>query len=163
MSVYGLSLFYSSLMGSPYVPTGNKIILDILKEVKFKRNGLFIELGSGDGRVSRIAVKTYQVKATGVDVNPLLIIWSNLLTKIQGINKNCHFSRKNIFDIDYSQADYLYIFLMPDIIKKLTPKLNRELKKGAIIISHGFPIIDFKNKLIKKAERRPFPTYYYKV
>jgi len=54
-------------------------------------------------------------------------------------------------------------FLFPALISKLVPKFNKELKKGAVIISHGFPVSEYKFKLIKKVERSPFPTYYYKI
>lgn len=163
MSIYGLSLIYSSLMGSPYVATRNKVILDILKEVKFKRNGLFVELGSGDARIVRTAVKKYHLKGLAVDINGLINLWAKILSKLDKTNKEIVYKTENIFDTDLTNADYLYLFLMPDLLKKLVPKFNRELKKGAIIISHGFPIKEYEKKLIKKVERKPFPTYYYRT
>lgn len=161
MSIYGLSLIYSSLMGSPYVATRNKVILDILKEVKFKRNGLFVELGSGDGRIIRTAVKKYHLKGLAVDISGLINFWAKILSKLDKTNKNIDFKTENIFDTDLTKADYLYLFLMPDLLKKLVPKFDKELRKGTIIISHGFPIKEYEKKLIKKVERKPFPTYYY--
>lgn len=161
MSVYGLSLIYSSLMGSPYVPTRSKVIFDILKEVKFKRNGLFVELGSGDARMVRAAVKKYHLKGLAVDINGLINLWAKILSKFDKTNKSIIFKTENIFDTDLTKADYLYLFLMPDLLKKLIPKFDRELKKGAVVISHGFPIKEYESKLIQKVERRPFPTYYY--
>ena len=163
MSVYGLSLIYSSLMGSPYVPTRNKVILDILKEVKFKRGKLFVELGSGDARIIRMAVKKYHLKGLAVDINGLINLWAKLLSRFDKMNKNIIFKTENIFHTDLTKADYLYLFLMPDLLKKLVPKFYRELKKGAIIISHGFPIKEYESKLIKQVDRKPFPTYYYMV
>ena len=163
MSVYGLSMIFSSLMGAPYVPTKNKLALDILKEVKFKKNGLFVELGSGDGRIVRTAVKTYSVKGLAVDVNGLLIIWSKFLSKLDGTYPRINFVVKNILAVNLIRADYIYLFLFPAIIKKLVPIFDKELRKGTIIISHGFPISEYKKKLIKKVDRNTFPTYYYKI
>ncbi len=161
MSVYGISLIYSSLMGAPYVPTKNKLAFEILKEIKFKKDGLFVELGSGDGRIVRTAVKNFSVKGLAVDVNFLLIIWSKILAKFDGTYQQMIFIVKNILTVDLTKADYIYLFLFPALIEKLAPKFDRELKKGAIIISHGFPVKGYETKLIKKVERRPFPTYYY--
>ncbi len=163
MSVYGLSLIYSSLMGSPYVPTRNKVVLDILKEVKFQKGKLFVELGSGDARMIRIAVKKYQLKGLAVDINGLITLWAKILSKFDKTNKDIVYKTENIFATDLTKADYLYLFLMPDLLKKLVPKFDQELKKGAIIISHGFPIKEYEKKLIKQIDRRPFPTYYYKT
>jgi hypothetical protein len=161
MSIYGASLIYSSLMGAPYVPTKNKLALDILKEITYKKNGLFVELGSGDARITRAAVKSYPVRGLAVDVNGLLIFWSKILSKFDGTYPKMGFLIKNILDVDLSQADYIYLFLFPALIEKLLPKFNKELKRGTIIISHGFPITKYKNNLIKRVDRRPFPTYYY--
>ena len=163
MSVYGLSLIYSSLMGSPYVPTRSKVILEILSEVKFKKNKLFIELGSGDARVIRLAVKKYHLKGLAVDINGLINLWAKILSKFDKTNKDIVFKTENIFDTNLTKADYLYLFLMPDLLKKLVSKFDKELKKGTILISHGFPINEYKNRLIKRADRRPFPTYYYRI
>lgn len=150
-------------MGAPYVPTQNKLTLDILKEVKFKKNGLFIELGSGDARITRTAVKNYSVYGMAVDVNLLLILWSKFLSKLDGTRSRIDFVTKNILAISLTKADYIYLFLFPALIDKLLPKFKKELKKGTIIISHGFEIVEFKKKLIKKVPRNTFPTYYYRV
>ncbi|MFA6532663.1 MAG: hypothetical protein WCT22_01540 [Patescibacteria group bacterium] len=162
MSVYGISLIISSLYGAPYVPTKNKLALEILKEVKFKKNGLFIELGSGDGRIVRTAVQNYSVRGMAVDINGLLIIWSKFLAKLDKTYQGINFVNKNILKVDLTKADYIYLFLFPALIKKLIPNFDRDLRKGTVIISHGFPIEEYKNKIIKKVDRSTFPTYYYR-
>lgn len=163
MSVYGVSLIYSSLMGAPYVPTRGKLAEEILKEVKYKKNGLFIELGSGDARIVRTAVKLYGVTGVAVDVNGLLIFWSKILSKIDKTYSKLEFVKANILKIDLTKADYIYLFLFPALIAKLVPIFDKELKKGTIIISHGFPVVEYKKKLFKKVDRSTFPTYYYRV
>ncbi len=160
-----MSLIFSSLMGAPYVPTKNKLAIEILKEVKFKKNGLFVELGSGDARVVRTAVKLYRVKGLAVDINGLLIFWSKILKfldpRLRGDDRLV-FLNKNILKVDLKNADYIYLFLFPALIKKLIPNFDRDLKKGTIIISHGFQVEEYKRKLIKKVDRSTFPTYYYR-
>ena len=163
ISIYTLFLIYSSIKGSPYVPTKKKELEVILGELQPKKEKLMIELGSGDGRMLRLAAKTYGLNGTGIDINPLLNFWANLLWKLSSKNSKSSliFKTENVFDTDYRKADYLYIFLMPKLIAELTPKLNEELKKGAIVISHGFPILTWKRKLYKTLGRKPFPTYFY--
>lgn len=157
ISVYTSSLIYSSFKGSPYVATRSTKIFEILKDANLQKGKLFVELGSGDGRMVRTAVKNFGVKGIGIDINPLLIFWANILG-----NKNIEFKVKNIFNVNLEEADYIYIFLMPDLIKKLTFKMDKELKKGAVVISHGFPITSWKKKLYKTIKSVPFPTYFYK-
>ncbi|PJC80774.1 hypothetical protein CO008_00990, partial [Candidatus Roizmanbacteria bacterium CG_4_8_14_3_um_filter_36_12] len=112
----------------------------------------------GDGRIVRTAVKHYNVKGVGIDINPLLIFWA----KILGTN-GIQYKLENIFETDLKQSDYIYIFLMPKLIEKLALKMNKEVKKGAIVISHGFPIKGWEKKLIKTLKRIPFSTYFYRV
>ena len=162
MSVYGLSMIFSSAKGAPYVPTKKKLALEILKEVRFKKNGLFIELGSGDGRIVRTAVKNYHIYGMAIEVNYLLIIWSKFLSRLDGTRDKINFVAKNILNVDLTKADYIYLFLFPALIEKLLPKFDDELKKETIIISHGFQIEKYKKKLIKKVDRNTFPTYYYR-
>lgn len=158
MAVYTLFLIYSSVKGSPYVATKNKIIEEILKEVRLKKGKLFVELGSGDGRIVRTAVKKYKVKGIGIDINPLLVFWAKILG-----NKNIEFRVENILETNLTKADYVYLFLMPKLIEKLSKKMENELKSGSIVISHGFPIIGWEKRLFKKLKAVPFPTYYYKI
>ena len=160
-SAFTISFIYSSLKGSPYVPTKNNVIDRILKNAKLKPGQLFLELGSGDGRVCRFAASRYKVTSIGVDVNPLLVWYANLLVKLKRLN-NIHFYCKNIFITDTSKADVIFLFLMPKLISQLLPKLENEMKKNAVVISHGFKVIGWEKRLIGILDDGPFPTYYYR-
>jgi len=161
-SILTASFIYSSLKGSPYVPTRQKEIDKILKYAKLKPGQIFYELGCGDGRVARRAAQLYKVKSSGVDVNPILVKYANFLAKFYKI-KNCRFIKQDIFATNLRQADILYLFLMPKLISSLVPKMEKELKAKTVIISHGFQIVEWKNKLYKKIEGKPFWSYYYRI
>lgn len=161
MTAYSLLLIYSSFMGSPYVPTKQKEIELILRNVTLKRGGLFYELGCGDGRVVRAAVKKYNVKGIGIDINPLMVLYARLFSKIQNIP--CTFKRGDLLDLDYRIADYIYLFLMPGLIKKLVPIIKSQAKRKALIISHGFRLIGMEKFLIKHIPHTPFPTFIYRL
>lgn len=160
--VYMFFLIYSHLKGSPYVPTKMKEIEFILAEMKPKRNSVFYDLGCGDGRMIRTAVKKYEVKGIGVDVNPLLIGWSRFFASVGGL-PGAVFMRKNIFDVDLRDADDIYIFLLPGLISRLVPKFKKEMKPGCLLVSHGFKIDEFKRYLVKSIPHTPFPTYFYRL
>lgn len=162
ITVYTSFLLYSSWMGSPYVPTRQKEMECILRKAQLKKRKMFVELGCGDGRVMRMAAKKYGVRGTGIDVNPIVLGWAKFLSRLQKVN-NLTYIRQNMFNADLSQADYLYLFLMPDLINKLTPKLRRQIKKNCVIISHGFPVKSLEDRLINKIPHSPFPTYFYRI
>ena len=129
---------------------------------KIKKGEHLIELGSGDGRATRYAVKELGVRGKGIDVNPFLVRWSNFLAKRQKLS-GIEFVKENVFKSDLSEADLLYLFLMPEMLEELRPKFEKELKKGTQIISHGFKIPGLEQKLVKTLTNKPFSTYYYKL
>jgi SAM-dependent methyltransferase len=162
LSVFAVSMLYSSFKGSPYVPTKLKEVIDIMTQASLKKGSVFIELGCGDGRAVREAVKRFGVKGTGVDINPVLILWAKILSwwkKVKGVR----FKVENIFDTDLRKADYVYLFLMPELIESLKPKLKKEMKKGAVVISHGFNIHGWDKYRYKFMDHKPFPTYFYRL
>jgi len=160
-SIITLSLIISGLKGSPYVPTKNKELKAIFEQVDLKKGDKLYDLGCGDGRAIRFAVKEFGVKGVGYDVNTFLIWYSRFLAFIKGL-KNIDFQVKNILSVDLKDANYIYIFLMPKLIKNLVPLFDSQLKKDAIVISHGFKIEGWEKKLTKVIKHEPFPTYYYK-
>lgn len=162
ITVYTIFLIYSSLMGSPYVPSKQKEVEFILGQIHFIKNSYFIDLGCGDGRVVRTAVKKYHLVGLGIDINPILIFWARVNSFFLKTQINLKFKTENVFKTPLKKAKYVYIFLMPDLIAKLKVKFEKELKKNTIIISHGFPVVGWEKKLTKKIPHTPFPTYYYR-
>lgn len=160
--LYTSFLIYSHLKGAPYVPTANKEIDSILKEADLKTNDIFLELGCGDGRVVRRAVQRYHVQGIGVDVNPLLLYQGKIMSKINKLDGNIIFKKENMLQSNFGEADTIYLFLLPDLIKKILPKLEKGTKKNCLFISHGFKIHNWQQYLTKTIDHSPFPTYYYK-
>ncbi|HRN70598.1 MAG TPA: class I SAM-dependent methyltransferase [Candidatus Woesebacteria bacterium] len=159
-ATYAVLFVYSWLQGAPYVPTQNKEVQTILKEANIQKSMTFLELGCGDGRVTREAVKQYQVKGIGIDINPELVIRARILAKRDNLS-GIEFHRKNITDTDVSKADVIYIFLFPALIERIKEKLLHQTKQEALIISHGFKIPFLSSMLVKELKGTKFTTYYY--
>lgn len=149
-------------MGSPFVPTSKKELINFLKEAGIKKGQLFLELGCGDGRVVKTAVKEYGARGIGIDINPTLILYARFRAWLSR-TKNLEFKVQNLHKTDLSQADIIYLFLMPELIKKLEPRLKAGTKKNADIISHGFKIVGWEKYNFKTIPNKPFPTYYYRL
>lgn len=150
------------LMGGPYVPTRKNRLKAILEAANLKPGMKLMELGSGDGRLVREAVKTYRVKGWGIEVHPMLTWYARLLTRMHNLS-GARFIRGNIFKINLSKFEVIFVFLLPKTMRKLSVKFKKECQKGTLIISHGFKLPEFEKNLIKTLHHSPFPTYYYKV
>lgn len=154
---------FSSLKGAPYVPTVKRQLDAILAYMKPKKNSLFIELGSGDGRLLRRAAQTYSIKGVGYDINWILIAWSRFLSKRDKTSSQVTFIKSDIFTVDLRKADYVYFFLMPKIIDSLIPKFEKELRKNVLVATHGFKIPGWEKKLVHTLPDKDFSTFYYKI
>ncbi len=157
---YMLFLIYSSVMGAPYVPSKKKLIVNILQEIPLTKKTRFLDLGCGDGRVVIAAAKEYKLKAVGIDINPMIIAWAKIkarLTKVTAVE----FRVANIFKTDLKNYDIIFMFLMPQLLIKLKPKLQQETKKKALLISHGFKIDGWDKYCFRMLKGRPFNTYLY--
>jgi len=160
-AIYGITLIFSSVKGAPYVPTSQKRVDKILKEAHLKKGQTFLELGSGDGRIVRTAVRQYGVTGIGIDINPVLTFIARLYAKKEKLN-TIFFKTQNVFDSDLSKAHVIYIFLMPALILKLIPRFSK-LPKKTILISHGFKIEGWDSKIYKTIKTEPFSTFYYRI
>ena len=61
-----------------------------------------------------------------------------------GIADRATFVWRDIFDVDLSPATVVTIYLFPEVNARLLPKLRRELRPGTRIVSHQYPIGDWK-------------------
>ena len=156
-----VNLYFSILTRNcPYLGTSQKTIDKILKEAELKEGQYFLELGCGDGRVLRQAAREYKMKGRGIDIHG----WAILKAKILARNKNIEFKKTDIFKTDIGGADVIYLFLTREILKKLAPKLRREIRPGALLISHGFEIPEFRECLWKIVEHeKDLPSYQRKT
>lgn len=135
----GLSWFAGS--DAPYVPTNQDLIDKVLKAAGVKKDKVFYELGSGDGRVVIEAAKL-GAKANGIEQSWMRVWYSRYKSRMEGTNKKTHFCHGNIFDRNYYPADIVYIYLLTPAVHKLEEKLKKELNPGAIVITQTY---HFKN------------------
>jgi len=54
------------------------------------------------------------------------------------------FYEGNLFDVDFSEATVLTLYLLPDVNLKLKPKILSEMKPGSRVVSHAFNMGDWK-------------------
>ena len=149
-------------IGPPAVGTPKKIIKEILAEIKPKQGSLFIDLGSGSGQVIRIAVKKYRVTGLGIEINPLLVLWSKIMIFLEN-SKGITFKRKNYLAVDLSSADTIFFYLLPKYLPPVVEKIEKECRKNTLVVSQRFKVEKWTNKLIKEMNRKNNSTYIYKL
>lgn len=162
LSFYLIFNLIAIIKGAVYLPTKQKEIDFILKNANLKKEQVFFDLGSGDGRIILAAVKKYEVLGTGIEINPLLIFYSKILAKVEKLN-NIRFKREDLFKTNIKKANVIFTFLMPNTLKKLRQKFLTECQKNVLIISHGFIIEGWEKYLQKTISDNTYPTYFYRL
>lgn len=161
VTVFLAALIYSSVRGAPYVPTKKKIIEEILKTINLKKGQNFLELGCGDGRVLRMAALHYGVRGLGIDINPIIIWWAKWKSR-KHKNLKIRFEVNNVNSVSLAGYDVIYLFLMPELLSKLGPKIRKEADKDVTVVSHGFKVEGWDKYLADTLKLEPFYTYYYR-
>jgi SAM-dependent methyltransferase len=121
-----------------FVPTPQELVDEILKMASVTSRDVVYDLGSGDGRIPITAAKKYGARAVGVDICEIRIQEANANLREAGVGDKVRFIRGDMFKIDLREATVVTMYLLPALNLELIPKLNRELKPGARIVSHAW-------------------------
>lgn len=124
--------------GGPYVPTPNVIVEHMLEMAKVTAKDHVIDLGSGDGVIVLTAARRYGSSGYGVDIDEELVQLSNQRARSMGLASRVRFETKDIFKADVSKATVVTLYLLPEMMRALLPKLFRELQPGTRIVSHDY-------------------------
>jgi len=125
---------------APYLPTPETIVERMLELGQLKPGEKMFDLGSGDGRIVFMAARKFKADATGVELDTDLFIHSDAKIRQLGLQKTARIIHGDILKQDYSQADLITVYLLPESNIKVRPVLEPQLKKGTRIVAHDFEI-----------------------
>lgn len=145
------TLGQSVALDVPYVPTKEIVVEEMLKMANVSGDDVLYDLGSGDGRIPITAAKKFGTRGVGVDINPLRIEEANANAKNANVTDKVKFIEGNLFDMDFSEATVLTLYLLPQVNMKLRPKILN-LKPGTRVVSHNYDMGDWKPEQVKKIE-----------
>jgi protein-L-isoaspartate O-methyltransferase len=159
--LFPVSLFAATLAAqdgtsaklAPYYPTPETIVEKMLQLGGLKAGEKVYDLGSGDGRIVIMAAQKFHAEAVGIELDKDLCRQSMERIRKLGLEKTAHIVNDDLLQQNYSSADLVTVYLLPDSINnKVQPLLDRQLKKGARIVAHDF---EFRNWTPEKTENIP--------
>jgi tRNA A58 N-methylase Trm61 len=124
----------------PYVPTPNPVVKKMLELAQVGAGETVYDLGAGDGRVLIHAVREYEATGVGIENNRARVVRAERNLRLCGVEDKAKIVRQDFFRTDLSNADVVTLYLLPDTNRALLPKLLTELKPGARIVTHDFPL-----------------------
>jgi hypothetical protein len=128
--------------GAPYVPSKKRDIKKVFRELYPISNAdVLVDIGSGDGVVLREAVRAGAKKAVGIELNPLLVVISRLLSR--------HTAAVEVRLADFwltklpEETTVIYTFGESRDIEKMARRVESEaqrLGRPLYFISYGFAL-----------------------
>ncbi len=122
----------------PYVPTPQIVVDEMLKLAGVGADDFVVDLGSGDGRMILTAASKFKARGLGVDIDAKLVEMSNRQARADGVADRVKFIEQDMFKADIGKASVVTLYVLPDFMEKLRPKLLAELKPGARIVAHDY-------------------------
>lgn len=133
----------------PFVPTPIEVVKEMLRLAELKPGEVLLDLGCGDGRVLVLAAKEFGARAIGIELRNDLV--SRAVRNIirEGVQNKVLVIQGNFFELKLPPADVVFMYLLTSVNERLRPKLEKEAKLGARIISHDFEITGWKPKRVE--------------
>ena len=147
------------------VPTPQEAVDRMVELARLQPGEKVYDLGCGDGRIVIAAALRAPVRAIGVDIDPEQVAKSRANAERAGVGDRVKIVEGDIYKTDFSDADAVFLYLQPDLLRGLIPQLRR-MKPGSRIVAFDFGIDGAKPSLVERGafgERRHATIYRYDV
>jgi len=129
---------------APYVPSPPQVIRQMLILAQLKPREVFFDLGAGDGRAVIMAAKDFGARAVGVELREDLVKRALSTVYEQSLQDRVTIVNGDMFSVDLTSADVIFLYLTTSANEKVKPKLESELKPGVRVVSHDYEIVGWK-------------------
>lgn len=136
--VLGSSIVGLARTHVPFVPTTVTDIVQIAERLRLGPADVFVDLGSGDGRVIFQIEKLTRAKVRGYE----LTLWTHLLAKLKKMlrSSKAELVLGNFFKGNLKDATVVYCYLYPPLMKSVGEKILENCKPGTRVVSRDFSI-----------------------
>lgn len=121
-----------------YVPTSYEVVAEMLQMGSVQAGDVVYDLGCGDGRIVIEAAKKFGTRGVGIDIDPQRIREARANAKTAGVEHLVTFHVADLFETDISEATVVTLYLLPELNRRLIPKLKQQLRPGSRVVSHDF-------------------------
>jgi len=136
--------YYAYKTGVPTIasfPSARRKIIEILQKdfaarAPAARSYTIVDLGSGGGQLSwHIARALPRAQVIGIEISWIPWLRSVLRQRLRGPS-NLQYQRVDFWSYDCATADAVVTYLTENIIARVSKKLRRELKPGALVAAN---------------------------
>lgn len=143
-----------------WVPSDLAVVDEMLTLAGVGPDDVLYDLGCGDGRIVIEAARRFGARAVGVDLDPKLLGEARRNAVRAGVANRVTFLEQDLFATDLADATVVTLYLSADVNMRLRPKLLRELRPGARIVSHEHDLGDWRPE---QSVQVSLPERYHRV
>src|SRR5919205_3544789 len=117
----------------------------MLKLVGLHDGDVVFDLGSGDGRiVLEAARQNPKVRGRGIEIDEKLVLESRKVAESKGLSERVQFLHQNAFDADLKEATVIAMWLWPELMRMLRPKILAEARPGTRVVTRTWDLGSWK-------------------
>lgn len=131
----------------------------MLQLANVTRDDIVYDLGSGDGRIVILAARRYGARGVGVEIDPQLVWFSRRDAQRHQVDHLVTFVNDDAVTVDVSAASVVTLYLTPQANLLLRPKLQRQLRHGARVVSHSHDMGDWAPARVERVRARSGDTH----
>lgn len=128
--------------------TPDDVVVRMLELANVGRGDVVYDLGCGDGRIVIEAARRFGARGVGIDIDPRRIAEAEVNARRAGVERLVTFRIQDALETDVSNASVVTLYLLSSLNVRLRPRLTRQLKPGARIVSHSFAMGDWEPDLV---------------
>ena len=130
---------------SLFVGSAPEDVQRMLKVVGLRDGDVVFDLGSGDGRIVFEAARVNpNVRGRGIEIDEKLVRQSAEAAKAQGLADRVRFLHQDVFDADLSEATVITMWLFPELMRLLRPKILAEAAPGTRVVTRTWDLGTWK-------------------
>ncbi|MFH0749100.1 MAG: methyltransferase domain-containing protein [Candidatus Bathyarchaeota archaeon] len=135
---------------APFVASPPNVVTEMLQLANIKRDETLFDLGCGDGRIILEAATKFGAKAVGVELDEGR--YRNCVKRVQEahLENRVQVIYGDLLHVDLKKADVITLYLLTSSNEKIKPNLERDLKKGARVVSHDFQVTGWTPTKVKE-------------
>ena len=122
----------------PFVRTPIRVVEEMLRVAEVNGDDVLYDLGCGDGRIVITAAGNTGAFGVGIDMDPERIKESRENAVKAKVEDLTEFVEQDFFQADVGRATVVTLYVLTKVNLRLRPKLLRQLRPGARIVSHNY-------------------------
>ena len=136
VAIVAYFLYFSFLFGAGYQPTPRRVVDMMLRLAEVGPRDRLYDLGAGTGGIVFRAANVYRAQVVGVEIDPFRVLILRLRRALGSDQARIAIHWGNLYDLPFSEATVVAVFLWPGAMARLKPILEQQLPSGARVVSH---------------------------